>query len=147
VNNFLQQHSNLFLGIGAGFGGARSIGQGIGRASAAISEGAKEDIANQGYESSVKMLMDKGMSRADAEAYASQPKLMEQYVQQFQPKYMTVTDAQGVQRLVLVNPGTGTAAAPTGVPPGTPRVSKLEDALKLPRGTVFLDPDGNPRVR
>jgi hypothetical protein len=118
VGDFLQKHSNVFLGIGAGFGGARSLSEGLGRASAGVSAGQRADVENQAYNSTIDALMQRGMSRTDAEAIAGQPTLLKQVTQQIfpQPEFKTITDAAGNQRLVLVNPGRGTVTQPTAGP-------------------------------
>lgn len=148
VMGFLNKNSDTFLGLAAGFGGAPSISQGLGRAATGAMYGGQQDYARQGTNLTAQVLQAKGgYSPQEAEAIARNPELLKQVINKIypQPTFKTITDSAGNQRLVVTNDAAGTVANPNVVPSGAPQVRKIEEAFSLPRGTVFVDPSGNLR--
>jgi hypothetical protein len=149
VGNWLSAHSNQLMSMGAGIAGAPSIGQGISRGLAGAVQGQQGDISNLAMNATVKALMEKGVDPNTALAATSDPKIMQALIAKHfsQPTFEKLPNAYGGTDLVLTDAATGTAQRPTAVPPGTKKVNSFEEALALPKGTTFIDPEGVVRVR
>jgi hypothetical protein len=76
INDYLRRNSNTLIGMGAGFAGAPSFGQGVSRAGYGALAGGKLDIADQNREATIRALMGQGYTRDQAEAVAGQSDLL-----------------------------------------------------------------------
>jgi hypothetical protein len=76
INDYLRRNSNTLIGMGAGFAGAPSFGQGVSRAGYGALAGGKLDIADQSREATIRALMGQGYTRDQAEAVAGQSGLL-----------------------------------------------------------------------
>jgi hypothetical protein len=76
INDYLRRNSNLLIGMGAGFAGAPSFGQGVSRAGYGALAGSKLDVTDQQREATVRALMGQGYSRDQAEAIAGESGLL-----------------------------------------------------------------------
>lgn len=87
IGNFLQDHSNTLLALGAGFAGAPNIGQGISRASAAAIPASQSDIKNrtllQSQSSTYRALIEAGVPPNQALGAIGNPELQKALIQSF----------------------------------------------------------------
>jgi hypothetical protein len=76
INDYLRRNSNTLIGMGAGFAGAPSFGQGVSRAGYGALAGGKLDVADQSREATIRALVAQGYSRDQAEAIAGDSGLL-----------------------------------------------------------------------
>jgi hypothetical protein len=76
INDYLRRNSNTLIGMGAGFAGAPSFGQGVSRAGYGALAGGKLDIADQSREATIRALVAQGYTRDQAEAIAGDSSLL-----------------------------------------------------------------------
>jgi hypothetical protein len=144
IGDFLHKHSNLFLGLSAGFGGARSLSEGFGRAASGVASGAQADRVNNAINLTKQALLAKGFTEEEADAAANNPTLMKAALERFTPKwqYKTVKEPGGGESPVLFNEHSGAT-----IPAGSTIVSSFSEALALPKNTVFYDQQGRRWIR
>jgi hypothetical protein len=76
INDYLKRNSNMLIGLGAGFAGAPSFGQGVSRAGYGALAGGKLDVSEQQRMATVSALMAQGYTREQAEAMAGDKGLL-----------------------------------------------------------------------
>jgi hypothetical protein len=76
INDYLKRNSNTLIGLGAGFAGAQSFGQGVSRAGYGALAGGRLDVSEQQRTATVNALMAQGYTREQAEAIAGDKSLL-----------------------------------------------------------------------
>jgi hypothetical protein len=87
IGNFLRDNSNTLLAIGAGFGGAPNIGQGISRTAAAAIPASQADLKNrttlQSQSGTYRSLIDAGVPPNQALGAIGNPEMMKALIQSY----------------------------------------------------------------
>jgi hypothetical protein len=109
INDYLKRNSNMLIGMGAGFAGAPSFGQGVSRAGYGALAGGKLDVADQSREATIRALMGRGYTRDQAEAMAGESKLL--------PQQIKLAGPWGTEQSALYDPLRGTTQAVQPLPP------------------------------
>jgi hypothetical protein len=153
VSNTLAQHPTTLLALGAGLAGAPTFGQGMSRAFAAAVPAAKQDIdtnmRQQSISETFKALVSQGVSPNEALAAVYNPDILKAMIPRLYGKSVTWDE---IGRDSFGNPvkgfvDTNNQTLLSGNQVTKPKVGRIEDALRLPKGTHFIDPDGIERVR
>jgi hypothetical protein len=76
INDYLKRNSNTLIGLGAGFAGSRSFGEGVSRAGYGALAGGRLDVSEQQRTATVNALMAQGYTRDQAEAMAGDKSLL-----------------------------------------------------------------------
>lgn len=153
LRTIANRNPSMLMAMGAGMMGAPSFAKGMSRGLAAAVPASQQDTANNlkmsGIQESYKSLVAAGASPADALAAVYNPEVMKAITPRVFGKAMKWTvvgsNLDGTPRHGFVDEGNGTV-----VPGDTvtkPRVNSIEDALRLPKGSHFIDPSGIERVR
>lgn len=153
ISNGLANHSNLLLAMGAGLAGDHSFGEGMSRAFAAAIPAGQQDLQNsirmQGIRGTYQSLVSQGVSPRDALAAVYNPDVFKAMI----PRIYGKTPTWGqIGHDQYGNPIYGfiDTADQTVLPANkitVPQVKTVEQAMRLPKGSHFIDPNGVMRVR
>lgn len=151
ISEALAANPTTLLALGAGFAGAPSLGTGMSRAFANALPAVAADRANQIRQSAIaqsyKALVAKGVPPEEALAASLNPDIMKSVAQKYFEAKPPTWGIIGYDRFGQPQYGWTDPYKGTAVPGNTPRVSTIEEALKLPKGSQFVDPNGVLRVR
>jgi hypothetical protein len=148
IGNVLHNNSNMFLGLGAGLAGKRSFGEAMSGGFEGAAKGGQMDVSQnmqmQGIRAAYSNLIQQGIDPRAALAAVYNPELMKALINR-QYGVGKVVDGEadpmtGVTRKVVQYPNGQIVpldAASKPVP-----VRTFEEALKLPKHTLFSLPDG-----
>lgn len=153
LSSLLGRNSNMLMAMGAGMMGAPSLAQGMSRGFAAAipasAQDTKQALQQSSIQESYKALIAAGASPADALAAVYNPEVMKALTPRIFGKAMDWKVVKeypdGTKEYGFVDGAN--ASVTRGSEVTKPRVRTMEEALHLPKGTHFIDPDGIVRVR
>lgn len=146
VGSFLGKNSDALMGAGAGLLSGRGWAPGLSRGFAGLSAGAQSDKAQAAENQTAKFLQQRlGVSAEEAMSIAQNPALLKHNLDYMyaKPVLVKTTDQRGNEHAEFRHPYTGLPVAP----PTAVRVGSEAEADALPKGTWFIAPNGQPKIR